>query len=87
MEASNKLHAPVALPRYPLDWKLSGPRAGLDAVAKRRISAICRESNPSSQYTDWPTLGTKVAFENEGSVKQKFDLCLTLLKNFMKIIN
>jgi hypothetical protein len=32
-------------PRYPLDTRLVGPRAGLDAVDKRNIPSPRRESN------------------------------------------
>jgi hypothetical protein len=42
-----QLHAPVALPpgtHWIGSWV--GPRAHLDAVAKRRIPCPCRESNP-----------------------------------------
>jgi hypothetical protein len=52
MEASGQLHAPAALPpRKELlatywtgGWV--GPRAGLNAVVKRKIPSPCRESNP-----------------------------------------
>jgi hypothetical protein len=51
MEVSGELHAPDALPRgksprYPLDWTLVGPRVGVVAVEKRKMSFLCRESNP-----------------------------------------
>jgi hypothetical protein len=53
MGVSGQRHAPAALyprgknPRYPLDRRLGGvgPRAGLDAGAKRKILCPCRESN------------------------------------------
>jgi hypothetical protein len=47
MEVSGQLHAPAALPPVPIgagDWV--GPRAGLDAVAKRKFLGPCREPNP-----------------------------------------
>jgi hypothetical protein len=31
---------------YPLDKRLVGPRAGRDAVARRKISSPCQELNP-----------------------------------------
>jgi hypothetical protein len=42
MEVSAQFNAPAALlrrkePRYPLDRKLGAPRAGLDAVEKRKM--------------------------------------------------
>jgi hypothetical protein len=33
-------------PWYPLDRRPGGPRAGLDAVVKRKIPSPCRDSNP-----------------------------------------
>jgi hypothetical protein len=41
MEANGQLHFPAALSlekksRYPLDRRLSGPRAGLDVTEKRK---------------------------------------------------
>jgi hypothetical protein len=61
MEVSGQLHAPGALPpgeRAPGSHWIGGwigPRAGLDAVEKRK-SLHCRESNPgrpARRYTDW----------------------------------
>jgi len=54
MEVRGQLHSPAALPlwgvssRYPLDRKLVGSTASLEAVAKRKnlIIAPCRESSP-----------------------------------------
>jgi hypothetical protein len=46
MEVSGHLHAPAALP----PWKeppVLGPKAGLDAVEKRKIFLPCRKSKPS----------------------------------------
>jgi hypothetical protein len=48
-------------PWYPLDRRLGGPRAVLDAVVKRKIPSSSRESNPrtpivqpvAQRYTDW----------------------------------
>jgi len=50
---SGQLHARPLYPRgrsswYTLDRRLGCPRAGLDAVAKRKIPSACRESNPGS---------------------------------------
>jgi hypothetical protein len=50
-------------PRYPLDRRLGGSTASLDAVVKRRIPSPGRESNPwtpivqlvASSYPDWAT--------------------------------
>jgi hypothetical protein len=61
MEVSGQLQAPAAIPRYPLDETLGGPKAGLDTVEKRQISCPCWESNSDSlavqpascRYTDW----------------------------------
>jgi hypothetical protein len=61
MEVSGRLQAPTPLPSEKTatgthwigDWL--GPRAGLDAVEKRKISCPCRDSNPSRSarsYTD-----------------------------------
>jgi hypothetical protein len=58
MEVSGQLHAPAALPPGIGGWV--GPRAGLDAVLKRKIPSPCRKSNPNhpivqpiaSRYTD-----------------------------------
>jgi len=51
MEVGGQLHAPAALPpdkspgTRPIgDWV--GPRAGLDAVAKKNNPSPCRESHP-----------------------------------------
>jgi hypothetical protein len=65
---SGQLHAPAALPprkspRYPRDIRLGGggPRAGLDAGAKRKKSLLLPGiefwlSSPKlSHYTDWAT--------------------------------
>jgi hypothetical protein len=52
MGVSGQHHAPATLyprgkdPRYPLDRRLGGPRAGLDAGARRKILCPCRGSNP-----------------------------------------
>jgi hypothetical protein len=35
------------IPRYPLDIRLVGPKAGLDAVEWRKVSSPCQEMNPS----------------------------------------
>jgi hypothetical protein len=53
MKVSGQIHILAALSPgkshlYPLDRRLVGPRAGLDAVEKRKISCPCRESNPGS---------------------------------------
>jgi hypothetical protein len=52
MEVSGQLHAPAALPRRknPGTYWIGGwvgPRASLDAVAKRKIPSPRRESNPN----------------------------------------
>jgi hypothetical protein len=65
MEVSGQLHASTALPQgkdpwYPLDRRLGGPRAVLDAMVKRKIPSSRRESNPrtpivqpvTQRYTD-----------------------------------
>jgi hypothetical protein len=51
MELSSQFHAPAALPPgkeplVPLDRDWVSPRAGLDAVVKRKIPSPCRDSNP-----------------------------------------
>jgi hypothetical protein len=53
MEVSGQLHAPATIiprkePPASIHWigGLVGPRAGLDATEKRRISCPCQESNP-----------------------------------------
>jgi hypothetical protein len=48
MGVSGQLHAPAALYpfRYPLNKRLGGPRASLDAGARRKILRLCRGSNP-----------------------------------------
>jgi hypothetical protein len=67
MEVSGQLHASAALPPREIapgthwigGWV--GPRAGLDAVVKRKISSPRRESNPrtpivqpvAQRFTDW----------------------------------
>jgi hypothetical protein len=43
MEVKGQLHAPAALP--PLETRLGGPTAVLDAVVKRKIPSPCRDSN------------------------------------------
>jgi len=64
MEKIGQLHALVALApgrisRYPLDRRLGGAQAGLDAMAKRKVPFPRRVSKPgrpagySSLYTDW----------------------------------
>jgi hypothetical protein len=61
MEVSGKLHA--LRERAPGTHRIGGwmgPKAGLDAVAKRKIPTPCRESNPrtpivqpaAQRYTD-----------------------------------
>jgi hypothetical protein len=64
MEVCEQLHAPVAVPlwkEFPvMDWKggFVGPRAGLDAMASRKMSLPLQEiksglSKPEpSHYTD-----------------------------------
>jgi hypothetical protein len=53
MEVSSEFHAPTTLPpgkEHPqTQWTGGqvGPRASLDAVAKRKKSYFCQESNPS----------------------------------------
>jgi hypothetical protein len=52
MGVSGQCHAPATLyprgkdPWYPLDRRLVGPRAGLDAGARRKILCPCRGLNP-----------------------------------------
>jgi hypothetical protein len=52
MEVSCQLHAPAALPpggRAPGTRRIGGgvgPWVGLDAVVKRKIPSLCRDSNP-----------------------------------------
>jgi hypothetical protein len=62
----SQIHAPGRFipqgksPRYPLDRRLVGPRAVLDAVVERKIPSSRRESNPrnpiiqyvAQRYTD-----------------------------------
>jgi len=67
MELSGQLHAPAALaqgksPGTPYIGGYEGPRAGLDAVAKRKLASLPlpgtepRSSNPQpSLYIDWAT--------------------------------
>jgi hypothetical protein len=40
------LYSQRKIPKYPLDRRLCGPQTGLDAVEKRKISYLCRESDP-----------------------------------------
>jgi hypothetical protein len=53
MEVSGQLHAPAALPpgKEPSGTHLIGdwvdPRAGVNALATRKILCLCRKSNPS----------------------------------------
>jgi hypothetical protein len=52
MDVSSQLHAPAALPsgKNPGTHWIGGwvgPRAGLDAVVKRKIPSPSRDSNPS----------------------------------------
>jgi len=59
MEVSGHFHAPAALlpdkgPGYNRakgDWM--GPRVGMDALKKRKIACLCRESNHDSSVV-WP---------------------------------
>jgi hypothetical protein len=59
MEASGQLHVPAAkAPRFPLDRKLGGPTASLDAVEKWKISFAAENKTPAFQpvvrlYSDW----------------------------------
>jgi hypothetical protein len=53
MDVSGQLQAPAALARekspcYPLDRRLGGSRAVLDAMVKRKISSPHREWKPAS---------------------------------------
>jgi hypothetical protein len=63
MEVSDQLHAPAALPpgkQLLVAGGWVGPRAVLDAVVKRKIPSLRRESNPRTpivqlvvqRYTD-----------------------------------
>jgi hypothetical protein len=45
MEVSGQLQAPATLP--PEKEPLGGPQSRLDAVAKKKISFSCQESNPA----------------------------------------
>jgi hypothetical protein len=53
MDVSGLLHLQGRIPRYSLDRGLGGPRAGLDAVVKRRIPSPSRDSSSlsSSPYS------------------------------------
>jgi hypothetical protein len=59
MEVSGQLHAPAALPseKEPLGTHCIGgrvgPRAVLEAVAKRKIPSPHQESNPRTQLNSW----------------------------------
>jgi hypothetical protein len=75
MEVSGKLHALVALPGGTPPgtnciggWV--GPRAGLDAVKRRKISCPCRESNPSSFVVQYRIMGSLINDELEIILKQ-----------------
>jgi len=47
MEVIGQLHAPAALPLVPVGWEAAwGPRAGLEAVSKRKILSPRLDSNP-----------------------------------------
>jgi hypothetical protein len=66
MEVRGQLHtSPDLSPQKELPthfmWRWVGPRNGLDPTQTRKISCLCRESNPDSSavppvarlYTDW----------------------------------
>jgi hypothetical protein len=70
MEVSGQLHAPAALLQAPGTHWIGGwvgPRAVLDAVAKRKIPSPRRESNPrtpivlpvAQPYTYWATMALR----------------------------
>jgi hypothetical protein len=51
MEMSGQLHAPGAVPRYPLTGGWVGPRVGLDAVAKRKYPSLTPPGTESRTKT------------------------------------
>jgi hypothetical protein len=81
MEVSGQLHAPTALPpgkEHPVPhWTEGwvGPRADLDAVAKRKISRTRQESNPecldslARSLVAIPTELSRIFLINEKSLK------------------
>jgi hypothetical protein len=64
-------------PLYPLDTRLSDPRAGLDSVKKRKISFPCRDSNPSSSSVQ-PVVG--LYFDS-------LILAIDMMKSIMRLIS
>jgi len=70
MELSGQLHAFVAL--LPAEGAFNtnrkgvwfGPRAGLEAVAKRKIPCPCRESNPGRPAGSLVTINKVIPHKN-----------------------
>jgi hypothetical protein len=82
MELSRQLHAPVRfIPGTHLTGGWVGPRAGLDAVAKRKIPCTCRESNlgrPVRPYTYW-AIPAPLYWYNYNQILSFINLCCVRL--------
>jgi hypothetical protein len=69
-----------------LDWRLGGPRAGLDNVERRKISCSYLESNPGSPACS-PLL-YRVSYpgsENQNIFKQNIFVSLLLVRNMVSM--
>jgi hypothetical protein len=71
MEVSGQLHAPAALPPLriatgtPWIGGWVGPRAGLDAMAKRKFLCPCRNSNPGRLARSLVTVLIEIRVSND----------------------
>jgi hypothetical protein len=78
---SGQLHAPAAIPpgnehQYPLARRMGGPRDGLDAVARGKISSPNGESNPGRPDGSLVTILTELQRHIRGAINLKETLVL-----------
>jgi hypothetical protein len=66
LEVSGHLHAPAALPPYPLDKRLDGPKSRPGRRGEKKILEPIRTRTPtpqsSSRYTDYASVCSAIIF-------------------------